>query len=167
MKPDWDKLMKEYKDHKTALIADVDCTTEGKPLCETHGVKGFPTIKWGDPSSLEDYGGGRSFDALKKFADENLKPVCSPANIDLCDADKKKEIEGFQAMDDTTLKGKIDEKEKEITDAEEHFKDEVKLLQESYQQMQKDKDEKIAKVKDSGLGLMKAVKAARKKKEEL
>jgi hypothetical protein len=167
MKPAWDKLIKEYDGHKTALVADVDCTSDGKPLCETHGVQGFPTIKHGDPASLEDYEGGRSFDALKKFADENLKPVCSPANIDLCDADKKKEIEEFQAMGADALKAKIDEKEKEIATAEENFKDEVKKLQENYQQMQKDKDDKVKAVKDSGLGLMKAVKAAKKKKSEL
>jgi len=32
MKPAWDKLMKEYKGHASALVADVDCTAAGKPL---------------------------------------------------------------------------------------------------------------------------------------
>jgi len=54
MKPAWDKLMKKFADHKSALVADVDCTAEeSKPLCETHGVQGFPSIKWGDPSAME------------------------------------------------------------------------------------------------------------------
>ena len=92
MKPAWDKLMDAFADSKTALVGDVDCTAAGKPLCDSNGVQGFPTIKWGDPSALEDYQGGRDFDALKKFADENLKPMCSPSNIDLCDDDKKAEI---------------------------------------------------------------------------
>ena len=30
-------------------------------------VQGFPTIKWGDPSSLEDYKGGRDYEALNIF----------------------------------------------------------------------------------------------------
>jgi len=81
--------MDEYKDSKTALVADVDCTTGGKALCETHGVRGYPTIKWGDPSALEDYQGGRSLSDLQKFAEENLKPICSPSNLDLCDDEKK------------------------------------------------------------------------------
>merc|ERR1719446_306207 len=98
MKPAWDKLMKKYKGHKTALVGDVDCTSDGKPLCEEHGVQGFPTIKWGDPSALEDYDGGRDFEELETFAKENLKPMCSPSNIDLCDADKKAQIEAFMAM---------------------------------------------------------------------
>merc|ERR1719446_1279363 len=52
MKPDWDKLMTAYEGHATTLVADVDCTGEGKSLCETVGVEGFPTIKHGDPSDL-------------------------------------------------------------------------------------------------------------------
>ena len=27
------------------LVAHVDCTAEGKPLCDANGVKGFPTLK--------------------------------------------------------------------------------------------------------------------------
>merc|ERR1712190_357653 len=96
---DWDKLMKKYEGSKTALVADVDCTTdEGKKLCETHGVEGFPTIKWGDPNNLEAYEGGRDLKALQKFAKENLGPTCSPANIDLCDEAKKKMIDEFMGM---------------------------------------------------------------------
>merc|ERR1719446_654219 len=122
MKPAWDKLIKEYAGSKTALVADVDCTTaEGKKLCETHGVEGFPTIKWGDPSNLEDYDGGRDLKDLKKFAKENLKPVCSPSNIDLCDVEKKKQIEELMAMTAADLEVKIEEKEKEQKDAEELF----------------------------------------------
>merc|ERR1711959_508925 len=110
---------------KTSLIGDVDCTAEGKPLCEQFGVQGFPTIKWGDTSALEDYQGGRDYDALKKFAKENLKPMCSPANIDLCDDEKKKEIAEF-------LDAKIEEKKKEMKDAEAFFPEEVKKLQDTY-----------------------------------
>jgi len=64
MKPAWDKLMTEYSSSKSALVADVDCTAAGKPLCDSNGVRGFPTIKYGDPSNLEDYKGGRDFDSL-------------------------------------------------------------------------------------------------------
>merc|ERR1712084_70122 len=109
-----DKLMKKYEGSKTALVADVDCTAAGKDLCETHGVEGFPTIKWGDPSGLEAYEGGRDFKELKKFADENLKPLCSPANIDLCDEDKKKQIADLQALSETDLAAKIEKLETDI-----------------------------------------------------
>lgn len=60
MKPAWDKLMKKWNSSKraaTSLVADVDCTAAGKPLCDQAGVQGFPTIKWGDPNNLEKYEG--------------------------------------------------------------------------------------------------------------
>jgi hypothetical protein len=146
----------------------VDCTTSGKALCEQHGVRGYPTIKWGDPSNLEDYKGGRSLQALQDFAKENLKAVCSPANLDLCDGDKKTQIEGFMAMSDADLDSKITAKKTEQEALEETFKNEVKALQDKYQQLQKDKEEGLKSVKESGLGLMQAVQAHKKKvKSEL
>ena len=164
MKPDWDKLMDAFADSKTALVADVDCTADGKPLCDANGVRGYPTIKYGDPSALEDYKGGRSFDDLKKFADENLKPMCSPTNIDLCDDEKKAEIEKFQAMSDADLEAAISEKVKLIDEAEEAFKTGVNGLQDQYQKLMTNKDETIENVKNSGLGMMRAVKATKSKK---
>ena len=73
IKPDWDKLIADFADSPTQLVADVDCTAEGEALCNDNGVQGFPTLKWGDPSDLQEYNGGRSYDDLKLFADENLK----------------------------------------------------------------------------------------------
>ena len=163
MKPDWDKLMDAFADSKTALVADVDCTAEGKPLCDANGVRGYPTIKWGDPSALEDYKGGRDFDSLKKFADENLKPICSPANIDLCDDDKKAEINKFLAMAEDELEKLIAEKEKLMEETEETFKKGVTELQDTYQKLMADKDKTLEEIKNSGLGLMKACKAAKGK----
>merc|ERR1711988_583524 len=104
---------------------------------------------------------------LQKFASENLKPVCSPANIDLCDADKKKQIEELQAMSAADLDAKIKEKEQEQAAAEKTFSDEVDKLQKRYQELQKEKDEALEAIKASGLGLMKSVKAANAKKAEL
>jgi hypothetical protein len=43
MKPAWDKLMTEFKDHKEVLVGDCDCTADGKSLCEEVGVQGYPT----------------------------------------------------------------------------------------------------------------------------
>ena len=145
------------------LIADIDCTADGKPLCDANGVRGYPTIKWGDPADLQDYQGGRDFASLKKFAEENLKPMCSPMNIDLCDDDKKKQIQEFQAMSDEEMDAKIAEYEKQLEDAEENFKTEVSKLQAAYQKLSEDKDAALAAVKDSGLGLLKSVKIAKGK----
>merc|ERR1712196_481536 len=124
-------LMKAFKDDESRLVADVDCTAAGKPLCDQVGVRGYPTIKHGDPNNLEDYKGGRDFAALEKFA-KGLKPVCSPAKMEK---------------------------------AEKYFTDEVDKLQKAYQKLQEDKESTINAVKESGLGLMKSVKASAGKAE--
>jgi len=159
MKPAWDKLTDAFKDSKTALIADVDCTAAGKPLCDSNGVRGFPTIKYGDPADLQDYNGGRDFDSLKKHADTNLGPQCGPKNLDLCSDEQKKSIEDVMAMSDADIDAKIKESEQALEDAEKTFKSEVEKLQKNYEALMKTKDDTIAEVKSSGLSTYKQVKA--------
>jgi len=163
MKPAWDKLMGDFKDSASALVADVDCTTDGKPLCDANGVQGFPTIKYGDPNALEKYEGGRDYDSLKKFADANLKPLCSPSNMDLCDDDQKEELNKLLEMDMGDLQQAVKDGEQKIEDAEKTFKTELQKLQDAYQKLMSDKDDTIANVKNSGLGQMKSVLAYRNK----
>merc|ERR1719411_1507308 len=151
--------MKDFKDSKTALGADVDCTAEGKPLCDSNGVKGFPTIKYGDPNNLEAYEGGRDYDSLKEFADENLGPSCGPANLDLCDDEKKATVAEYTAMGVEALNEKVEALEKQISDAESTFESELKKLQNKYQDLQKAKEDSISEAKGAGLGMMKSVKA--------
>lgn len=163
MASDWEKLADDYAGNSGAIVAEVDCTAEGKPLCDAQGVRGFPSLKYGDPANLEDYSGGRDFASLSKFAEENLKPMCSPSNLDLCDDSKRKEIETLQAMPAKDLEEQISKKESEVSAAEDHFKAEVQKLQDTYQKLSADKEKTIADVKSSGLGLMKAVKAFKAK----
>jgi len=170
MKPAWDKLMDEFADHKTIVVADVDCTASGKSLCETVGIKGYPSIKSGDPSNLEDYEGGRDFEALQTHA-KGLKPSCSPANIDLCDAEGKAAIEKVMALSDDEIAKQIADGDQKIADADKTFNEDLEKLQAKYQELVKTKDETIKGVKASGLGMLKAVQAHKKKgaakKEEL
>jgi hypothetical protein len=162
MKPAWDKLMAEFKDSKTALVADVDCTAGGKDLCSDIGVSGYPTIKYGDPNALEDYKGGRDFDSLKKFAEENLGPTCGPANLDLCDDAKKADIEKFSKMSDADLEAAIKEKTEAAAKLETDFKAFVEGLQKQYSDANEKKDKDVEEIKNSGLGLMKSVAAHKK-----
>jgi len=164
MKPAWDRLIEEFKDSKTALVADVDCTGGGQSLCQSVGVRGYPTIKYGDPNNLEDYQGGRDFDALKQFAEANLGPSCGPDNLDLCDDEKKAMIEKFSKMAPSDLDAAIQEKTDSIEKLEQDNKDMLATLQKQYQDASAQKDKYVAEIKNSGLGLMKAV-AAHKSKE--
>merc|ERR1712196_561266 len=102
--------------------------------------------------------------ALEKFA-KGLKPVCSPAKMDLCEPEMKEKILELQKLSAADLDAQIKEKEAEIEKAEKTFTDEVDKLQKAYQKLQEDKEATITKVKDSGLGLMKSVKAAAGKAE--
>jgi len=98
--------MEEFADSPTSFVGDVDCTAEGKSLCDKNGVRGYPSIKHGDPGDLTDYNGGRSFEDLKKFAEENLGPQCGPGNLDLCAEDIKAKYETFMKMSAGKLEGK-------------------------------------------------------------
>jgi hypothetical protein len=170
MAGDWETLAEEWATDKVGLIAEVDCTTAGKPLCDANGVKGFPTLKYGDPANLEDYKGSRALPELSKFAKENLKPVCSVSNLDLCDDEKKAQIAKYQAMSAEELKKIVDDEEKKVEDAEKAFQDAVSKLQAEYQMISEEKEANIATIKDSGLGLVKAVLASKPKiadKDEL
>jgi len=105
--------MEEFKDSPTSLVADSDCTAGGKSLCEKHSVGGYPTIKWGDPTDMQDYKGGRTYADLKKFAEESLGPACGPGdNIELCDEATKTSINKYVTMSSGKLEGKIRNVEK-------------------------------------------------------
>jgi len=160
--------MAEYKDDANRLIADVDCTAAGKDLCSQIGVRGYPTIKFGDPNNLEDYKGGRDLDALKEFAASKLGPSCGPANMDLCDAAAKKQMEEFMAMSEADLNTAIAEKDAAMKKAEDDSQAFLKSLQAEYEEATKKKDATQKDIKESGMGLMKSVLAHRKsEKNEL
>jgi len=165
MKPDWDKLTSAFADSKDLLVADVDCTTAGgKPLCNDLGVRGYPSIKYGAAGDLQDYKGSRGFADLKKFAD-GLGPQCGPANMDLCPEDKKKEILAFQAMSAEERATLVKEKQDKSEALESEHKAFVDNLQKRYAEANEKKDADLSQVRASGLGLLKAVHAAEKKKE--
>jgi len=167
MKPDWDKLSAEYKDSKTAVIADVDCTADGKSLCEANGVRGYPTIKTGPADDLQDYKGGRDLASLKKHA-ETLGPSCGPATLDLCDDAKKAKLQEFMKLDAAERDSMIKELEESSKKIEEDFKTFVDGLQKSYKEASDKKEADVAAVSESGLGMLKSVAAhAKKAKSEL
>lgn len=89
MKDAWNELGTTYEASPAVLIGDVDCTVE-QSLCETHGVRGYPTIKYwiaDEGREPKDYNGGRESADLQKFAADTLdKPMCFIDKIDGCTA---------------------------------------------------------------------------------
>ena len=151
--------MGDFADHKTTGVFDVDCTADGKPLCDSNGVRGFPTIKHGDPNNLDDYNGGRDYKDLKAFAD-GLKPICSPSQRELCDEDQLAKIDEYTKLGADALQALIADGEQAVADAEQNFKDEVAKLQAAYEKLMQEKDDAIAAVKASGMGMAKSVLAS-------
>jgi len=156
MKPAWDQLMTEFKDSKTGLVADVDCTKE-EELCGQQKVEGYPTIKWGKIGELKDYEGERELSGLQKFAKNNLGPVCGPKSLSECDETQKKQIEEFMKLDDAALKAKMVEKEKAVEALEKAFEKEVAALEAAHQLKEDAKNAKVKAISAQGLGAMSLV----------
>ncbi len=107
---------------------------------------------------MQDYEGDRSLAAFTKHA-EGLGPLCSPANVGLCDDAKKKQIKEFAAMSQAARDKAIAEKQGAIDKAEADFKELLEGLQKTYKEADEKKTADIQAIKESGLGLLKAVNA--------
>lgn len=160
-KPAWEALTVDYTDSDTLFVSEVDCTSnEGKELCAHLGVQGYPTIKYGDASSLEDYKGGRDLDSLKKHA-EKIKPRCTPKRRDMCSTQEIEQLDDLMSKSKTELSQMIADQEAIIATLEEEFKTSVEALQKTYTDLLSVKNEKTAQVQESGLKLMRSVLAER------
>jgi len=97
MKPDWDKLGDDYAGSNSVLIADVDCTSdEGKPVCQDNEVTGYPTLKYWVKGEKHDYKGGREYEQLKKFVEDELAAACSIDDLE--ESCSEKEQKYFNKM---------------------------------------------------------------------
>ena len=88
----------------------------------------------------------------------------------MCDDEKKAQIKKYQDMTVEALKAEVATQEGLMEDAEKNFHDKVQELQATYEKLNEDKNAAIAKIKESGLGLMKSVirsKEAPEAKDEL
>jgi hypothetical protein len=167
MKPDWDKLSKEYSDSKVVVIADVDCTVH-KELCSEHGVRGYPTLKYYQGGEPEDYKGGRSLKDLQKFVKDNLMdPACDSNNKDACTAEQLKSLEEAMAMSAEDRAAKVKSITDDIKKTEKAHEDLLESLQSQYKESSESTETKVADLKKS-MKWLKAVKApAGAGKEEL
>jgi len=158
--------MSEYKDHATVLIADVDCTASGRSLCDEVGVRGYPTLKWGDPDDLQDYKGGRGLKDLKKFV-ADLKPPCGPTNQGSCNDAQRKQIEDFTAMGGEKREALIQQKGEEMKAIEDKFKQFSEDIRKEYDTALKKKEADADALNPRELGWLKAVRvlAAQKSAE--
>mmetsp|Transcript_60632 Transcript_60632/g.148751 ORF Transcript_60632/g.148751 Transcript_60632/m.148751 type:complete len:145 (-) Transcript_60632:507-941(-) len=100
MAPAWNQLGDEYAGSSSVLIGDADCTDSGEELCSQFEIQGYPTIKYfvdGDMTKGEDYQGGRDFDSLKSFVEENLEVKCNIQDTVDCTQKEKDYIEKMKS----------------------------------------------------------------------
>jgi thiol-disulfide isomerase/thioredoxin len=159
----WDEASDESSAH--VLIADVDCTSAGgRPLCDLHGVQGFPTLLYGDGGGgFIKYEGDRSLGALKAHA-QALPAPCSLARLSSCTLEQRALVATFQALSPAELEERIEAAERGLVEAEEDFEAGVERLR-SERGRYKDAWEatKAYAKTQGGLGNALAVLAARRK----
>jgi len=161
----WEELEQAFANSNTKLIGEIDCTDEAAaPICEGEGIEGYPTLKWGSVYDLQEYGGTRSFLALKKFADRHLKPICGIKSIQLCDKATRKEIRRWQKMTLEELDAELLAKTEEYNAIEKGKEAFVANLEAQYEKAQEEQKAAKEELKNSGsLPLMKAVASYRRK----
>jgi protein disulfide-isomerase A6 len=148
MASDWEKLAADWAKHPVGLVAEIDCTDESaEPLCERFGVEGFPTLKYGDPSSPDEYQGGRDYDSLSTFAKENIaKPVCSVSKMEACDKDQKKILEGLKAKSKDDLLAIDTDVNTKIADAQKALEDFIEEINQQYEVKTSEFQETVKKI---------------------
>jgi len=83
---DYELLGHTFHRVRNVEIAKVNCEND-KPLCEKHGVKGYPTLKWFPPGTVqgEGYTGGRASQDMIRFVNSRsgvqARPKHRPAKI--------------------------------------------------------------------------------------
>jgi hypothetical protein len=154
--------------HDYALIADVDCTADqSKPLCDREDILGFPALQYGDQFALENYDGPRSYQDLLVFATQVLKPICSPDNVDACDAEKKKMIQRYQSMSKEEIKEEIQKEKDKIKATRKSFDKQIERLSKEYERIMEEKSKKIAEVQSSSeLKYLQAIERAKSKEAD-
>jgi len=139
------------------VIADVDCTAEGEPLCSRFKVEGYPTLKSFSPLDTEgeEYEGGRDIDELRAHA-KSLGPGCSPATKDECSPEDLTELEALMMQPEVQLQAEILELKGKIDAASEAH---VALVHSLRAQFEKS-EESWMELKRTGAARLKLLRAA-------
>jgi protein disulfide isomerase family A protein 3 len=79
MAPEFDRASAVLKKNDPPVhLVKVDCTGDGKQTCDSHGVKGFPTLKAFKQGELAfDYNGPREADGIVKYMKSKAGPTAT------------------------------------------------------------------------------------------
>ena len=172
----WNELADYYEQMGNAdvLIGSVDCTDSpnGKNLCMRFKLTGLPTLLYGTTSYngvyLDEYGGGKSFEELKSFANKELVPKCLPGSLDACTSEERTQMETYLSMSYTEINEKIHSLEMQLQGARDTFKEKKGELQKYHDRKLSEKElntSKINKTIKIIQGVREKLKAERVKSE--
>lgn len=164
MASDWEKLAAEYDGNDDIIIAEVDCTADdSEDICDDENIEGFPTIKYGDPTFLEDYEGERTYQDLSAFAKEHLKPSCSLKSTHLCSRIELTKFQAYLKMSVEDIEEAIEAINETIDALNEAMDEAIERLEQAYEELIATSEKIKADAKNSDYGIMKAVLAIKSK----
>mmetsp|Transcript_48542 Transcript_48542/g.96771 ORF Transcript_48542/g.96771 Transcript_48542/m.96771 type:complete len:171 (-) Transcript_48542:330-842(-) len=157
MKPAWDQLAAKYEGSEKVIVADVDCTASGEPLCSRFGVEGFPTIKYFNPPDEdgESYEGGRDFEELSEFA-ATLGPGCSSSTPEHCSEEQLAELKAVSEMPEAERTAELEALQANIKEIEAAHDKLLESLQAQYEKS----NEAVDKAKKDAAPRIKLLKMA-------
>ena len=125
---------------KNLLIGSIDCDANVN-LCTRFNIIGLPTILHGDASLggiyLEEYRGDKTFTELSTFAEQELKPLCNPGRLNVCDSNSRKDMEMYMTMS-------YDELNTKINGMENAQMEKIQTFTNEFDEMKRDYDKKVA-----------------------
>lgn len=137
LQANWQKLSADFATDRGILVGEVHCGGAGEGLCNDAGIDEYPTVLYGDASSLHDYRGELSHLELAKFAREHLGPRCAPSNLDACDASQRGLVESFMAQPLPQLREVVEKNDKLIDKADAELDSLVEALTKDYELFKK------------------------------
>ncbi|KAL1500353.1 hypothetical protein AB1Y20_013016 [Prymnesium parvum] len=158
MKPAWDSLAAQFEGSSTVLIADIDCTGAGEPLCSRFDVEGYPTLKYFNPPDEEGeiYEGERDEAALLEFASTKLGPGCAIGQLQYCTDEEKAELEEVVATPAEDRAKELAQLQRTLKEKEAAHEELLKKLQDQYDAS----TEELEEVKESLQPRIKLLKKA-------
>jgi len=149
IRPAWEKLTEDWKDHEIGLVGRVDCESEGgNPICEEYDVTSFPAFMYGDPMSPEIYSGPTDYEALSAFAKEHIsKPICSVTTMEYCDETTIALIKELQGKSGEELEKMEEAVMKQIETEQEKFDKQLEVIQQQYEAFVKEYNTKVDEIR--------------------
>ena len=138
--PVWDTLAEKAG----ILIAKVDCTVH-KDLCMKQQVQGYPTLKYTNGYGMNAYTGPRDIEAFLTFIEENLNDGCLDDD-NLCSPEEKELLEELKGLENGEINARMEMLEADKEQTETLFREHLQKLQDQYQTLSKEKDDKLKEI---------------------